>query len=87
MGKLSRLDNKIIVFASMLSNVYKNEEDYEAISKLELSDETLTEDFTAMLYGMYVLYSKIADDDTDIIGFTHILNRLAFQNLMSKEED
>ena len=53
---------------------------------LEMEEKSLTEDFTAMLYAMYMLYMEITGDETDIIGFTHILNRLALQQIMEKEE-
>lgn len=77
-------DNKILSFMCALSNAYKDEEDREYVPKLEMEGNALTEDFTAMLYAQFMLYKEITGDDTDIIGFTHILNRLALQHVMEE---
>lgn len=79
-------ENKVATFVCMLSNAYRDEENAEFIMPLEMEEKSLTEDFTAMLYAMYMLYMEITGDETDIIGFTHILNRLALQQIMEKEE-
>lgn len=80
-------EEKILVFMSALSNSYKDEDNREEHPKLELKEESLTEDFTAMLYAQFMLYKKITGDDIDILGFTHILNRLAFQDIMKGKEE
>lgn len=42
-----------------------------------------TEDFTAMLVAMHFIYETMTgDEDEDLIGFTHMLNRLAVQFTM-----
>lgn len=42
-----------------------------------------TEDFTAMLVAMHLIYQTMTgDEDGDLIGFTHMLNRLAVQFTM-----
>lgn len=65
-------------------DVYKNEEEKEStgLIPLELKDEELTEDFTAMIYAMWSIYNLITEDDVDVIGFTHIINRLVIQEFM-----
>lgn len=79
--------NKVLTFMSALSNAYKDEESREELPKLELKEGTLTEDFTAMLYAQYMLYRKVAGDESDIIDFTHLLNRLALQHIMEEKEE
>ena len=79
-----QFEEKVLHFAAALSDVYKEDEDKESceMSPLELREEELTEDFTAMIYAQYALYKRITGDDIDILGFTHVMNRLAFQQLM-----
>lgn len=79
---MTEFDSKVMTFTCMLSNAYKEEDAMEHTGKLEIEDDTLTEDFTAMMYAMYLMYLQITDDKVDIVGFTHILNRLALQRLM-----
>lgn len=79
---MDKHDNKILVFATQLMNAYKDEEDAEYIQKLEFNNDELTDDFIAMLQALHVNYKRITGDDVDILGFTHLLNRLAFQYLM-----
>ena len=51
--------------------------------KIELEEENLTDDFTAMIMAVHLLYISITgDDEVDLIGFTHMVNRLVFQWLM-----
>ncbi len=83
---MNKFENKVLCFMSAIGNAYKEDEEREDFPKLELKEEELTEDFTAMLVALSVLYQKITGDDTDLIGFTHILNRLALQHIMEKDE-
>lgn len=82
---MGKFDNKIMVFLAALSDVYKDEGEREsfAIPHLDLKENELTEDFTAMVYAVYMMFKQITGDDTDIIGFTHTINRLIVQHLMS----
>lgn len=50
--------------------------------KIELKEKNLTEDFTAMIMAVHLLYVSITGDDVDLIGFSHIANRLVFQWLL-----
>lgn len=84
---MSSFEKKVVSFVISLQNAYKDEEDREDQQKLELTEEGLTEDFTAMLSALRVMYIQITDDDVDLIGFTHLLNRLAMQHLMDPKKD
>lgn len=80
----NQFEQKILHFAVALNDVYRNDEEKESLAMpaLELKEESLTEDFTAMIYAMWTMYIKVTGDDIDIIGFTHIVNRLALQQLL-----
>lgn len=79
--KQSKFNNKVLTFMIGLNNAYGNEDQREEQPKLELKEEELTEDFTAMLMALNLFYDRITSDTTDLIGFTHILNRLAIQHV------
>lgn len=81
---MGKFDDKVLHFVAALMDVYKNEEEKEStgLIPLELKDEELTEDFTAMIYAMWSIYNLITEDDVDVIGFTHIINRLVIQEFM-----
>lgn len=81
--------NKVMQFASALSDCYKDEEDREseAFPKMELSNDELTDDFIAMLEAQKFLYERITGDEQDLLGFTHILNRLAFQHILENQNE
>ena len=81
--------SKIATFLAALQDCYRDEEDREIqfITKLELSDESLTDDFYAMVQAMFTLYRQITgDEDTDLLGFTHIVNRIVVQNITGTKE-
>ena len=81
-------ENKVLCFMSAIGNAYKDDEEREDFPKLELKSEELTEDFTAMLMAQFMLYQRITgNEEEDLIGFTHILNRLALQHIMEKDEE
>lgn len=84
---MDKLNDKVLEFVVALQDMYKSEEEREAInlSKLEFREEELTEDFTAMLLAVFFLYEDVTGDDIDFLGFTHLANRLAVQYLMEKE--
>lgn len=66
--------------------MYKDEDNKESffLLKLDLNEKDLTEDFTAMIYAMWVLYRKITGEEIDVLGFTHIANRLVFQKFVKE---
>lgn len=81
---MSNIDRKVLCFLTALADVYRDEENREltVFPKMELTDD-ITEDFTALLVAMKVLFDKLAGDDgRDLIDFTHVLNKLAVQHIM-----
>lgn len=78
---MAKIEEKAMAFATALTDVYRDEEnrELEAVRKMNLSED-VTEDFTAMLIAMRMIFMKITrTKDSDIIDFTHILNKLAVQ--------
>ena len=83
-------NEKVAYFTTALSSVYQDEENrgIDLLPKLELKDESLTEDFTAMFYAMFILYKQITgDDEADVIDFSHICNKLVFQRIMEEKSE
>lgn len=81
---MEKFNDKVLHFVTALIDVYKNEEEKEStgLIPLELKNEELTEDFTAMIYAMWATYVNITKESVDVIGFTHIINRLVFQKFV-----
>ena len=79
-------DQKMLHFAVALSDAYKEDDEKEglALAPLEMKKDELTEDFTAMIYAQWMLYRKVTGDDIDILGFTHVANRLVFQQVLKE---
>lgn len=77
----NEFDKRIKKFVTALRDLYLDVEEREGAEtpKIELEEENLTDDFTAMIIAVHLLYIGITGDDTDLIGFTHIANRLVFQ--------
>ena len=78
-------NERVEKFVTVLRDLYLDEEEREGteIPKIELNEDDITDDFTAMIIAVHLLYTSITgDDDTDLIGFTHMVNRLAFQWLL-----
>lgn len=78
-------NERVEKFVTVLRDLYLDEEEREGteIPKIELNEDDITDDFTAMIIAVHLLYASITgDDDTDIIGFTHMANRLVFQWLL-----
>lgn len=78
---------KVVNFYSAITNAYRSEENQETIQQMKLDNENLTEDFTAMVFALKMLFSKVTEQDIDIIDFTHLLNKLVFQHLMDKAKE
>lgn len=77
-----KFNDKVMNFLIAIANVYKSEENQDAVQTMELNDENITEDLTALLYAFEVFFHQITGEGMDIIDFTHLLNKLAFQHLM-----
>lgn len=82
---MNKIEEKALCFLSALTDVYRDEQNRElgAFSAMEFSDD-VTEDFTAMLLAFKFVFDGICGDDSDLIDFTHILNKLAVQYIMEK---
>lgn len=76
-------ETKVAVFMSALSDVYRGEEERQMnfLPSIELKEETLTEDFTCMIYAIMMFYKQVTNDSVDALGFSHICNRLVFQQI------
>jgi hypothetical protein len=84
---MNTTQKKAMHFLTALADVYRDEDnrELEAFSKMEFSDD-ITEDVTAILLAMKVFVDRITGDDGDIIDFTHMLNKLAVQYVMERED-
>lgn len=81
----NEFNKRVEKFVTALRDLYLDADEREGteMPKIELKEENLTDDFTAMIIAVHLLYASITgDDDTDLIGFTHMVNRLAFQWLL-----
>lgn len=82
-------NERVEKFVTVLRDLYLDEDEREGteIPKIELNENNLTDDFTAMIMAVHLLYISITgDDEVDLIGFTHMVNRLVFQWLMRNKE-
>jgi hypothetical protein len=84
---MKKIEQKALCFMTALADVYKDEENREldAFPKMKLSND-VTEDFTAMLLAMSLIFQQLTEYDGDLIDFTHMLNKLAVQHIMDREE-
>lgn len=82
------IEEKAIHFITALTDTYREEEarQLDAFSKLELDDDA-TDDITAILLAFQYVVQRLTEYDGDLIDFTHVLNKLAFQHLMQYRED
>ena len=81
----NEFNKRVEKFVTALRDLYLDADEREGteMPKIELEEENLTDDFTAMIIAVHLLYVSITgDDDTDLIGFTHMVNRLVFQWLL-----
>ena len=79
-----KFDDKILTFLTLIKNAYRNEENQEYTQQMTLDDENLTEDFTAMVFALNIFFNKVTGRDIDVIDFTHLMNKLAWQHLMDE---
>lgn len=77
-----KFDDKILTFLTLIKNAYRSEENQEYTQTMILDNENLTEDFTAMVFALNVFFNKVTGQDIDVIDFTHLMNKLAFQHLI-----
>ena len=81
-------EEKALHFVAAISDVYRDEEsrELESFSKLELSADDMTDDITAMLVAFQFVVQRLTGYDGDMIDFTHVLNKLAVQNVLEKRD-
>lgn len=86
---MDSFDQKALIFLTMLTNAYRDEEEREQPCPLDLPDDgDFTEDFTAILGAFFLFYQHIFPDaakEMDLIRFTHFLNSLAIQCCYQEE--
>ena len=80
------LNEKIINFMEAIKNAYRTEKNQVPLQKMQLTNDNLTEDFTAMVYALNMFFSEVTGQEIDIIDFTHLLNKLVVQNLLENRE-
>ena len=81
-------ENKVMCFFNALVDVYKEpfERETNVIPALELSESEITDDFRAIIKALFMFYKNITGDKTmDILGFSHMINRLVFQIIIKGE--
>lgn len=76
---------KVFNFYNSITNVYRDEEKQEVLQKMKLDNENLTEDFTAMVFALAMLYDKVTGEQIEILDFTHLLNKLVVQHLLENQ--
>ena len=85
-----KTEEKALRFMTALLDVYRGEDNRElyVFDKLDLDPEDATDDFTAMLLAMQAVYKRLTGDaESDLVDFTHILNKLAVQSIMGEVGD
>lgn len=80
-------DTMCLTFATALLDCFKDEDkrDLQSMAKISLGNdgEDFTDQFTEMVRALYVVYLQIAgSEESDILGFTHLMNRLVVDRLM-----
>ncbi len=80
---MKKVEEKALQFLTALSDVYRDQEnrELEAFGRMQFSED-VTDDFTAMLLAMKTVFDRVVGDSSDLIDFTHILNKLAVQYIM-----
>ena len=81
----NEFNKRVEKFVTAFRDLYLDVEEREGAEtpKIELKEENLTDDVTAMIIAVHLLYTSITgDDEMDLIGFTHMANRLVFQWLL-----
>lgn len=86
--KKRAIADKATAFTIALADCYKDEDNrlLNTVPKISTNFEKDGVDLTDDIYAMLIAYQKVFEDLTgrkvDVIEFTHMLNRLAVQNLI-----
>lgn len=86
---MDKFSSKVLIFLTMLTNAYRDEEEQEQPMVLELpEDGDFTEDMVAILAAFWMYFQRVCPDmaaEMDLIRFTHLLNSLAIQHCFKDE--
>lgn len=82
-----KVEEKAMLFYIGIANTYRDEDDRTEVPKIEGHENgDVTDDIYAMLLAINSFYCQVTgDNETDILGFTHILNRLAVNYVMRED--
>lgn len=76
---MKNIEKKSYAIYTNICNTYRDEDEKVESDKEEFSND-FTEDITAGFLALYSIYVRVTGNkDGDLIGFTHLLNRLAIQ--------
>ena len=83
--KRQKLDEVTQAIAAKMVEVISDESDEQIEGINELSGVDL---FTSMLHAHYIVYRAMLEEDAeDLIGFTHLMNRLAVIYTMNQASE
>lgn len=85
-----KFEREALSFYVALTNAFRSEETQEEVPQVHLhSGDDFTETVCAMMAAMQVLCENASSElhADDLIGFTHILNRLAIQHYFLQHDD
>lgn len=77
MEEKNSFEYKVEAFLNALGGLYTKDKEGENKYHIEITDENMAEDFTAMLYAMEILHKTVTESDGDLFDFIAILNKLA----------
>lgn len=83
---MSNMNDKAMVLYRALCNAYMDEENRSYDTKLKFNEEHFEKDITAMLFAVFMIFIRLTKTEMDILEFTHVLNKLAVQNLLENQE-
>lgn len=85
--KLSETEKLTLNVYSALTNLLVDEENQDAIQKIDIEKVDANNLFTAILLAYKTLFEELTSSDIDLIDFTHILNKLAVQYILGDKTD
>ncbi|NFO48675.1 hypothetical protein FDB40_17645 [Clostridium botulinum] len=83
--KNKNFESLLINVYSNLNNIFREDDDIEPVMAVNVEDVN-EEFFTAELIAMFMQFKNLTGQEIDIIDFTHILNKLAFQYIQDRNE-
>ncbi len=84
--KNKNFESLLINVYSNLNNIFREDDDIEPVMAVNVEDVN-EEFFTAELIAMFMQFKNLTGQEMDIIDFTHILNKLAFQYIQDRNEE